>query len=108
MNIAVNAISAKVGGAATYLHNVLPALRDRLQGASPPRRLIVWRGSSQGAWPSGVDYRENPGASERAGVSGTLRRIQFDQIDLPRLLRAEKATALFSSANFGPLRSPCR
>ena len=30
MKIAVNAISAKVGGAATYLENVLPALRDRL------------------------------------------------------------------------------
>lgn len=108
MNIAVNAISAKVGGAATYLHSVLPLLRDRLAAAKPPGKLIVWRGSSTGHWPSGVDYREDAAATERAGALGTLRRLQFDQIELPRLIRAEGATALFSSANFGPLWSPCR
>jgi glycosyltransferase involved in cell wall biosynthesis len=106
--IAVNAISAKVGGAATYLHAVLPELRGRLSGADPPRRLVVWRGSSSGDWPSGIEYREDARASERAGASGTLKRLLFDQVELPRLLRAERADVLFSSANFGPLRCPVR
>lgn len=110
MKIAVNAISAKVGGAATYLANVLPELRDRAAERSPPGRLIVWRGGEgEGdAWPSGIDYRADEGASARSGVAGTLRRVQFDQIDLPRALRAEGVDVLFSTANFGPLICPCR
>lgn len=107
MDVAVNAISAKVGGAATYLHSVLPELRRRIveeQGG----RLIVWRGSDEGAWPDGIDYRADAAASDRRGAGGTLRRLFFDQVELPWKLRSERVDALFSSANFGPLVCPCR
>src|SRR5262245_52424948 len=107
MHLAVHAISAKVGGAATYLHNVLPALKRRL---GPPRggRILVWRGSSEGEWPEGIEYRENAGASDRAGVTGIARRLWFDQVDIPIALRAERMDVLFSTGNLGPLFCPCR
>ncbi|HLM71306.1 MAG TPA: hypothetical protein VK459_01385, partial [Polyangiaceae bacterium] len=107
MNVAVNAISAKVGGAATYLANVLPELQRRIV-EDRRGRLVVFRGAGEGSFPEGIDYRFDAGASERAGRSGTLRRLWFDQVKLPMLLRREAMDVLFSSANFGPLVCPCR
>ena len=107
MNVAVNAISAKVGGAATYLASVLPELRRRIV-EDRRGRLVVFRGEGEGSYPEGVEYRFDAGASDRAGKSGTLRRLWFDQVKLPGILRRERMDVLFSSANFGPLVSPCR
>lgn len=108
MNVAVNAISAKVGGAATYLASVLPELRRRI-AEGRGGRLVVFRGAGEGSFPEeGIDYRFDAGASDRAGQLGTLRRLWFDQVKLPRILRAEGMDVLFSSANFGPLLCPCR
>lgn len=110
MKVAVNAISAKVGGAATYIRNVLPDLQQRISppGERRPGQLVVWRGSTEGEWPEGIEYRQNEGASDRAGALGTLARLWFDQAELPRALRAEGMDVLFSTANFGPMYCPCR
>ncbi|MEE9284934.1 MAG: glycosyltransferase, partial [Dehalococcoidia bacterium] len=43
-----------------------------------------------------------------AAAGGGLRRLWFDQVELPRALRREAFDVVFSSANVGPLRSPCR
>ena len=108
MNVAVNAISAKVGGAATYLANVLPELRRRIVG-DRRGRLLVFRGQGEGSFPDeGIEYRFDKEASDRAGRGGTLRRLWFDQVKLPGILRKEAMDVLFSSANFGPLLCPCR
>jgi glycosyltransferase involved in cell wall biosynthesis len=107
MHVAVNAISSKIGGAATYLQSVLPVLRRRIV-EEDGGRLVVWRGSEEGTWPDGIEYRSDAGASDRGSRGGTRRRLYFDQVELPRKLRADGADVLFSSANFGPLLCPCR
>lgn len=110
LNVTINAISAKLGGSVTYLQNVLPYLRDRLPADSD--RLVVWRGDAKtgvASWPQGIEYREDALASGGIGaIPGTWRRLWFDQVRLPRMLRREHTDVLFSSANFGPLRCPCR
>ena len=107
MNLAINAISAKRGGAATYLSNVLTGLRSQLE-ASGASRIVVWRGEASTAgdeWPQGVDYRQDRSASGGSGAAaGSVQRLWFDQITLPRHLRSELIDVLYSSANFGPLR----
>jgi glycosyltransferase involved in cell wall biosynthesis len=107
MKVAINAVSAKRGGAVTYLQNVLPCLRRQIVGSRTPE-LVVWRSETptgEVAWPDGVEYRSDAAATGGAGAKGnTLSRLYFDQVRLPRVLRAEGFDALFSSANFGPLR----
>src|SRR5262249_50670637 len=49
------------------------------------------------------------GATGGFGASGgSLGRLWFDQVKVPRMLRAEGIDVLFSSANFGSLYCPCR
>jgi glycosyltransferase involved in cell wall biosynthesis len=107
MKIAINAVSAKRGGAVTYLQNMLPVLRASLGGAAQ-NRVVVWRPEGQTAdarWPDGIEYRQDATATGGVGAVGsTLGRLWFDQVSLPRALRTEQFDVLFSSANFGPLR----
>ena len=111
MNIAINAISAKLGGAVTYLQNVLPELKAEM-GSQNEHRIIVWRGTAATGdqkWPEQIEYREDPVTGSHTNASASpLRRLWFDQIRLPQSLRADRTDVLFSSANFGPLRCPCR
>lgn len=110
MKIAINALSAKRGGAVTYMQNMLPVLRQRL-GPPDRSRVVVWRTDTQtgGAWPQGFEYRGEGGAGgATVAVGGVVGRLWFDQVELPRLLRSERFDALFSSANFGPLRTSAR
>jgi glycosyltransferase involved in cell wall biosynthesis len=107
MKITVNAISAKLGGAVTYLQNVLPEMQRQIAG-NRENHLVVWRGEAATGdqpWPDGIEYRENPVAS--GGASNPLHRLYFDQIQLPKRLRHDKSDVLFSSANYGPLHCPC-
>jgi glycosyltransferase involved in cell wall biosynthesis len=110
MNIAINAISAKLGGAVTYLQNLLPELQAQLRDHGS-HRIIVWRGSAvtgNQEWPGGIEYREDP--VTQATLTPAInpwRRLWFDQVRLPPLLRADRADVLFSTANFGPLKCPC-
>jgi len=110
MNIAINAISAKLGGSVTYLQSILPELQHRL-GTDGENRIIVWRGATATGdqhWPAQIEYREDPIAGGSATASANpLRRLWFDQVKLPGSLRADHTDVLFSSANFGPLRCPC-
>lgn len=111
MNITINAISAKLGGAVTYLQNILPELQTEL-GDQGNHRIIVWRGAATTGdqrWPEQIEYREDPVTRGTTTASANpLRRLWFDQVQLPQRLRADRSDVLFSSANFGPLRCPCR
>ena len=105
MKLAINATSAKMGGAATYLDSVLPELDRQLQ-EEPGSHITVWgtpRSSPEGSWPAQVEFLDHPAAAR-----GGMRRLVFDQVQLPRALKRERFDVLFSSANFGPLRCPCR
>src|SRR3989442_16008095 len=99
MRVVVNAVSAKRGGAVTYLKNVLPELRRQL-GSPDGHRIVVWRatsGNGDGGWPEGIEYREDASATgSRKAVGGTISRVWFDQVRLPSLLREETAQVLFS------------
>ncbi|HYE75196.1 MAG TPA: glycosyltransferase, partial [Blastocatellia bacterium] len=106
MNISINAISAKVGGGATYLQSILPELARQL---GEGHRVIVWRSAAgEYSWPREFEYREDARAAGEAERSASItQRLWFDQIEIPRQLRAERTDVLFSTANFGTLRSPC-
>ncbi len=104
MKIAINAASARMGGAATYLQNILPKLRRQLGENLADHQIVVWKpeaATSDNSKVEGVEYRA-------ADKEQLIRRLRFDQVDLPRSLKIEQVDVLFSSANFGTLFSPCR
>lgn len=102
MRVLVNAVAARMGGASNYINAlarelvqvnnhefifVVPnSLADSIRGLAP--HIIVL--------PTNI--------AEQAFV----RRLWFDQVELPRLLCRERIDVLFSSANFATLFSPCR
>ena len=101
MTVVVNAVSAKVGGGATYLRELVRELaaqgvRDRFIFYVPPEHAEL-----QAGLPPNLEWRVT-----RIGHGGDLRRFWWDQVTLREILRREKAEVLFSIANFGLLRSP--
>ena len=88
MNVTVNAISAKVGGAATYLANVLPELKRRIV-EDQKGRLVVYRG--EGSFPEGIEYRFDAAASEGPAPLDGLAPV-LDGAALTRLERLELVT----------------
>ena len=103
MKVLVNAVSAKLGGAATYVRNLAASLRelggpdDRFLFVIPPER-----------------HREMPAEGDRFRVlqseaaSGSYaRRWWWDQMTLRGIVRRERPDVLFSSANFAMLACPC-
>lgn len=108
MNIAINAVSAKMGGALTYIGHVMPELARRAV-EQEGGRITLWSGTddAQCSRLPGVSVHYDRRVSERAGMAGTLDRIFFDQARVPYWLSREKADILFSTANFGPLICPC-
>lgn len=108
MRIAINAVSAKMGGALTYLDQLLPQLSRRVvdeEGGS----LLVFPGTPGHSLPSkaGIDIQYDRHVSERAGIWGTIDRIAFDQARLPYWMAKKRVDVLYSAANFGPVICPC-
>jgi glycosyltransferase involved in cell wall biosynthesis len=98
MKVAVNAPSAVTGGAITYLVNLL-----RNVGAHSDDEYVLFA-------PRGIAH-ELPEAPPNVRVvwkepMGALGRFAWDQWGLRRAVRAEKADALFNTANFALLASP--
>jgi glycosyltransferase involved in cell wall biosynthesis len=107
MRLAINAVSAQMGGAVTYLRNVLPVLA-RTVASRDKGRILLWARPelASGLNAPGIEVRSPGAAADALGAVGIGRRIWFDQWELPRRLRREHVDALFSSANIGSLRSP--
>lgn len=103
MRVLVNAASAHMGGAVTYLKNLLFWMPQ----VAPGTHLIVYLPSATkdrlGATPGpGIELRSYP----HSRTNGPPR-FYFDQVELPRLARKLKADILFSTTGFGTVVSPC-
>jgi glycosyltransferase involved in cell wall biosynthesis len=103
MKVLVNAVSAKLGGAATYVRNLVCSLEaqsepeDRFVVVVPPERAAEMP-------PQGRRVRV---IESRAASGSYTRRWWWDQVTLRRLISRERPDVLFSSANFAMLACPC-
>jgi glycosyltransferase involved in cell wall biosynthesis len=102
MRVLLNAVAAKMGGAANYIRTLARELADAdqheflflvpksqaaaIREIAPHIRVIV------------NNIAEQP----------FPRRLWFDQVELPRILRRERIDVLFSTANFATFFCPCR
>ncbi|MCI0403508.1 MAG: glycosyltransferase family 4 protein [Acidobacteria bacterium] len=101
MTVFVNAVGAKMGGAA----NDLSALLAHLRAAGGSARWVFFVDPSQAELgrnlPSNVELRLKAIQS-----SDWLRRLWWDQVTLRHRLASEHASVLFSFSDFGLFRSP--
>lgn len=103
MKVLVNAVSAKLGGAATYVRNLVRSLdslaapHDRFVFVVPPER----------AGEIAADGERVRVLESRAASGSYARRWWWDQMTLRRLVTQERPDVLFSSANFGMIACPC-
>src|SRR5713226_6119723 len=102
MRVLVNAVAAKMGGAANYIRTIARELASvdqheflflvpetqaaAIRGIAPHICVIASNGEKQ-LFP---------------------RRLWFDQVELPRIVRRERIDVLFSTANFATFFCPCR
>ncbi len=99
--IVINAVSAKSGGAATYIHNLANSLAER----SPEMEFLICvppRVAQMKIAASNVRLLETD-----IGHQSARRRFYWDQVVLRRLLKQERADLLLSSSDFGMLLPPC-
>lgn len=100
MRILINAASAHMGGSVTHLQSILRWLPGQISDGD----IIVYvPESTTGRLParSDIDIRPYPYASTQG-----LRRLYFDQVEIPRLALQEEIDVLFSATGFGTLWSP--
>jgi glycosyltransferase involved in cell wall biosynthesis len=98
MKILVNAVAARMGGAATYLRHFL-----RLAAREGEHRYVVLTSSGVQVGGAAVDRMEfGP------EFKNPIRRFAFDQLEIPRLCAQLGCDALLSTNNFGSLVSPVR
>ncbi len=100
MKVLINAVSAKLGGAATYVHNLARSL-PRL---APEDSFVFVVPPEQGLHSPSSTIRS---LESSAATRSYARRWWYDQVELRRIVERERPDALFSSANFAMLRCPC-
>lgn len=103
MKIVINAVSAKMGGAAGYITNLLRQLSADGGGAEflaflPPETAAKLAGLAP-------HVRVFP---IRTGRTGLLGRLWWEQVTLRRFLKSQQADALYSTANFAMFFCPVR
>jgi glycosyltransferase involved in cell wall biosynthesis len=103
MKVLINAVSAKSGGAATYLVNLMQLLSERadLQNHSyvflvPPQPFLNRMKGS----------RSVVVVETRIGSAPAWQRFLWDQISVRRLIKAEGINVIVSSSDFGMLWPP--
>lgn len=105
MRILINAASAGLGGALTYITNLL---RELPSVAAPEDRFfVVVPATKMGIFENITDKRIVdliPYAPKHARI---LERLYFDNWTIPRIARERNADVLFSSTGFGTLRGTC-
>src|SRR5262249_4930519 len=99
--IVFNAVSAKMGGAATYLRMVLAEIHQR----DIQLEIIVL------AHPEQIEAMHQAAPSFQimsiAFQGGGFDLLWFDPMGLRQFLRRERVDALFSTANFAMVEAPC-
>jgi glycosyltransferase involved in cell wall biosynthesis len=103
MRIVINAVSAKMGGAVSYLTNLLQHLPPPESGY----RFFVFLPADTAKLLPDVRGNIKLRALPSKDMSG-WRRLWWEQVTLRRFLRRENIDALFSTANFAMLRCPVR
>ena len=105
MRILINAASAGLGGALTYITNFL----RELPGVAAPRDrfFVVVPSPARDSLHSIIDKGRVELIPYLAGKSTALQRFYFDSWIIPRIARERKVDVLFSSTGFGTLRAPC-
>ncbi len=103
MKIVVNAASAKMGGAVTYLITVLRSLPPPGSGYEFDVLLPPETAEKIGGLPPNVRLTVTS-----AGRAGCWKRLGWEQVTLRRWLKKRKADALFATGNFGMFRCPVR
>jgi glycosyltransferase involved in cell wall biosynthesis len=98
MRILIHALAAKMGGAANYINTLAQELSQT--GEHDYLFLVP---EVQAPFLRGL-----PRISVLAKDLVWLRRLWFDQVELPRLLRRERIDVLYSTANFATFFCPCR
>jgi glycosyltransferase involved in cell wall biosynthesis len=103
MKVLVNAVSAKLGGAATYVRN----LARSLETMAAPEDRFVFVVPPERAGEMAQDGKRVRVLESRAASGSYARRWWWDQVTLRRLVARERPDVLFSSANFAMLACPC-
>ena len=98
LHLFINAISASAGGGLTYVRNVLPRLAVR----EDVRTTLLVSGAL------GAELAESARIAllREHFPSGSIRRLWYEQCQLPRLIRRSGAHVLLSTGNFALYRSP--
>jgi len=102
MRVLLNAVAAKMGGAANYIRTLAREVADQHQ-----HEFLFLVPESQAAAIREIAPHIRVIASNVAEQS-FLRRLWFDQFELPRILRRERIDVLFSTANFATFFCSCR
>ena len=103
MKVLVNAVSAKLGGAATYVRNLVRSLNE----LSAPDDRFIFLVPPERAGEIATDGQRIRVLESRAASGSYARRWWWDQVTLRRLVAQERPDVLFSSANFGMIACPC-
>ncbi|MEM9666330.1 MAG: glycosyltransferase family 1 protein [Bacteroidota bacterium] len=104
MTVFINAASANMGGAVTYLRNLL----EHLPRAAPESRFIVCvpdhtrRYLAPLVTSAQIHFQVYPHAR-----TGGVQRFLFDQLTVPQQVRETRSDVLFSSTGFGTWRARC-
>jgi glycosyltransferase involved in cell wall biosynthesis len=103
MNILINAVSAKSGGAATYLLNLVQSLSAREDAAHHCYVLLV----PPKVIPRRIKFSAPVIVHEtEIGSSAAWRRFLWDQIVVRRLIKSQSIDVIVSSSDFGMLWPP--
>jgi glycosyltransferase involved in cell wall biosynthesis len=102
MRVLLNAVAAKMGGAANYIS----ALASELARVHQHEFLFLVP-QPQAAAITGIAPHIRV-ISSNVAEQPFPRRLWFDQVELPRILRRERVDVLFSTANFATILCPCR
>jgi len=103
VKVLINAVSAKLGGAATYARNLARSLAE--QAAPNDEFLFVVPEERAGEISS--DGKRVRVMSSGAASGSYAGRWWWEQVTLRNVARRERPDVLFSSANFAMLRCPC-
>jgi len=103
MKVLVNAVSAKLGGAATYVRNLVHSLETLAE----PGDQFVFVVPPERAGEMAHDGKRIRVLESRAASGSYAQRWWWDQVTLRRLVAREQPDVLFSSANFAMLACPC-
>jgi glycosyltransferase involved in cell wall biosynthesis len=102
MRVLINAVSAKLGGAATYVRNLAATLAE--QSRAGEEFLFIVPPERAKELPAAPQVRV---LSSAAASGSYLGRWWWEQVTLRRLAAREHPDVLFSSANFAMFSPPC-